>query len=310
MINSDMKKGVGYSIAASVFFAVLYYYATILKPLEGSAIFAWRVILGFPALAFVIHRLQRWREVRSVGGRFLKDPRYLMLQLVCSAVFGVQLWLFVWAPLHGMALDVSMGYFLMPLTMVLAGRLFFKEKLSPLQRWAVAIASVGVLHELWATWSFSWATALVAFGYPPYFILRRYLKIGSLPALFYDFGFLLLPAFYILNHQDLSLLTQLSQWPRLYWQIPVFGLISSVALLGYLSASRLLPLGLFGILGYVEPILLFWVAFLLLGESVQPQDWWTYIPIWLAVVLVAFEGFRAWQLELKYARYRKKAKPR
>ena len=37
-------------------------------------------------------------------------------------MLGVQLWLFLWAPLHGRALPVSLGYFLLPLVMVLAGR--------------------------------------------------------------------------------------------------------------------------------------------------------------------------------------------
>ena len=35
--------------------------------------------------------------------------------LTSSALVGVQLWLFMWAPLHGRALPVSLGYFLLPL---------------------------------------------------------------------------------------------------------------------------------------------------------------------------------------------------
>jgi chloramphenicol-sensitive protein RarD len=79
--------------------------------------------------------------------------------------------------------------------------------------------------------------------------------------------------------------------PRLIWQVPVLGLISSVALVSYLSASRQLPLALFGILGYVEPVLLFWVAYLLLDEPMSASQWWTYIPIWIAIALMALEGF-------------------
>ncbi|MCQ9616875.1 EamA family transporter RarD [Paenalcaligenes niemegkensis] len=290
-----MRKGIGLSVGASVLFAVLYYYATLLKPLEGTEIFAWRVVLGVPALALVITRLKRWSEVLLVLKRMLRDFRYLLLQLACSVLFGVQLWLFVWAPLHQKALDVSMGYFLLPLMMVLAGRLIYKEKLSTMQWIAVTFASLGVLHELLQSYSFSWATALVVFGYPPYFVLRRFLNVGSLTSLFFDFGFLLIPAAYILLSQEVSFVQQFGENWSLYWKVLLFGIISSAALLGYLTASRLLPLGLFGILGYVEPVLLFWVAFLLLGEPVQAHDWFTYIPIWIAVLLVATEGFIAWR---------------
>jgi chloramphenicol-sensitive protein RarD len=59
----------------------------------------------------------------------------------------------------------------------------------------------------------------------------------------------------------------------------------------YIVASRLLPLGLFGLLSYVEPVLLLGVA-LLLGESIQAEEWLTYIPIWMAVAVLVLEGFR------------------
>src|SRR3546814_13625595 len=52
---------------------------------------------------------------------------------------------------------------------------------------------------------------------------------------------------------------------------------------------------LFGILGYVEPVLLFWVAFLFLHEAVSYQAWFTYVPIWIAVVLIAGEGAMVWR---------------
>ena len=122
-----MKKGIGLSVGASGLFALLYYYTTLLKPLDGTEVFAWRVLLGFPALAVVITHFKRWPEVWMVLKRMLTDIRYLFLQVLCSVLFGVQLWLFVWAPLHQKALDVSMGYFLLPLMMVLSGRLFYKE---------------------------------------------------------------------------------------------------------------------------------------------------------------------------------------
>src|SRR3546814_4446930 len=90
----------------------------------------------------------------------------------------MQLWLFAWAPLNQKGLDVSMGYFLLPMVMVLLGRLFYGERLSRVQTMAVLVAAVGVSHELWRSGSFSWATALVMFGYPPYFMLRRWLRMG------------------------------------------------------------------------------------------------------------------------------------
>src|SRR3546814_18995779 len=95
----------------------------------------------------------------------------------------MQLWLFAWAPLNQKGLDVSMGYFLLPMVMVLLGRLFYGERLSRVPTMAVLVAAVGVSHELWRSGSFSWATALVMFGSTPYFMLRRRMRLVSLSAL-------------------------------------------------------------------------------------------------------------------------------
>lgn len=297
-----MKQGVLLSVCSSALFALLYYYVTVLQPLEGDEVFAWRVILAMPALALIISRARGWPEVISVGRRFCTDWRFAGLMVLSAALIGVQLWLFVWAPLHQKALDVSMGYFLLPLMMVVVGRIFYKERLSRMQMLAVAIAAMGVMHELITVSRFSWATALVMLGYPPYFMLRRYLRVGSFSTLWFDMALLVPAAMYVLYIQDQTVWHAFSVQPRLMFLVPVMGLISSIALVSYISASRMLPLGLFGILGYVEPILLFWVALLLLNEPISAQAWFTYIPIWIAVGLVATEGFLAWRREASAVR--------
>lgn len=294
-----MKQGITLSILSSFLFAVLYYYTTVLHPLTGAAVFSWRIVLGLPALALLITRARGWNEVRLTVGRLRSEARLWLLLLLSATLIGVQLLLFVWAPMHQRGLDVSLGYFLLPLVMVLVGRIFYGERLTRTQTVAVLIAVVGVVHELWRADAFSWVTALVMFGYPPYFMLRRSLRMGSFCTLWFDMLFLLPVALVLLYSQDMSVLEQFTRYPGLFGLIPLLGLISSAALVSYISASRMLPLGLFGILGYVEPVLLFWVAFLFLGESMSGQAWLTYIPIWIAVLLMVAEGLFKWIKESK-----------
>lgn len=294
-----MKQGIALSILSSFLFAALYYYATILEPLSGASIFAWRVVLALPVLALLISRARSWTAISEIHRRLRNDWRLWGALLVSGALIGVQLLLFMWAPLHGYGLDVAMGYFLLPLVMVVAGRVFYGERLSGFQKAAVAMALVGVSHELWRVGAFSWATAVVMFGYPPYFMLRRRLRMNSLAGLWFDMLLLAPIALWVLLQQEMSVVAQLMGRPSLWVLVPLLGAISSTALVCYLAASRRLPLGLFGILGYVEPVLLFWVAFLLLGEPVTMDSLGTYLPIWLAVLLMALEGALAWRRESK-----------
>jgi chloramphenicol-sensitive protein RarD len=60
-------------------------------------------------------------------------------------------------------------------------------------------------------------------------------------------------------------------------------------------------MGLFGLLSYVEPVLLVIVA-LLLGESLAPGQWPTYALIFAAVLVLVLDGLRHWLRERRRVR--------
>jgi chloramphenicol-sensitive protein RarD len=119
-----------------------------------------------------------------------------------------------------------------------------------------------------------------------YFVLRRKLKTDNLGGLWWDMVLILPVAITFICKGNPSVV---EQSPRLYVLIPILGVISASALISYIFASRLLAFSVFGLLSYVEPVLLVFVA-LALGESIQREEWMTYLPIWLAVVVLVIEG--------------------
>lgn len=285
-----MSKGIVSSVMASCLFAVMYFYTSLLTPLDGEEIFGWRTLLTLPCLTLFMLVSKDWKRVGELLGRVKRTPVLLLGMVGTSWLMGVQLWLFLWAPLHGRSLEVSMGYFLLPLTMVLTGRLVYGERLSRLQKVAVACAALGVGHELYQNGSFAWETLLVTIGYPIYFVLRRRCRTDHLGGLWCDMCLLLPWALYFVIQGPLSS-GDLQAHPGLYALIPVLGAISASALIAYVLASRLLPFSLFGLLSYVEPVLLVGVA-LLLGETIGPDQWLTYLPIWAAVLVLVLEGVK------------------
>ena len=285
-----MSKGIVASVMASCLFAVMYFYTSLMHPLDGEEIFGWRTLLTLPCLTAFMLVSKDWKRVPELFGRVRRTPLLLLGMVGTSWLMGIQLWLFLWAPLLGRSLDVSMGYFLLPLTMVLTGFLVYRERLSRLQKVAVLCAATGVGHELYLHGSFAWETLVVMIGYPIYFVLRRRCRTDHLGGLWCDMCLLLPWAVYFVM-QGPSSTQALVERPALYGLIPVLGLISASALIAYVLASRLLPFSLFGLLGYIEPVLLVGVA-LLLGESIGPDQWLTYLPIWAAVLVLVLEGVR------------------
>jgi len=275
---------------ASCLFAVMYFYTSLLTPLDGEEIFGWRTLLTLPCLTLFMLVSKDWKRVGELLARVRRTPLLLLGMVGTSWLMGVQLWLFLWAPLHGRSLEVSMGYFLLPLAMVLTGRLVYGERLSRLQKVAVACAALGVGHELYQHGSFAWETLVVTIGYPIYFVLRKRCRTDHLGGLWCDMCLLLPWALYFVIQGPLSP-ADLQAHPGLYALIPILGAISASALIAYVLASRLLPFSLFGLLSYVEPVLLVGVA-LLLGETIGPDQWLTYLPIWAAVLVLVIEGFK------------------
>ncbi|WP_322048195.1 EamA family transporter RarD [Paraburkholderia sp. J67] len=291
MNTYDPKRGITLSVGASALFALMSAYTLLLAPLGGLDIFAWRVIWTAPgALALLVLR-KRLPQLLELVMRAIREPRVALMLVASAALLGAQLWVFLWAPLHGRMLEVSLGYFMLPLVMVLVGRYYYHERLEPLQWLAVACAAVGVVHELWVTHAFSWPTLLTSLGYPPYFVLRRKIHADSLVTFAVEMV-LLLPVAFIEVHAGGSL-ALLGQHKALAWVLlPGLGVLSTIALATYLKSSRLLPMALFGILGYVEPVLLVIVSVTLLGEHLGLRQLATYVPIWVAVALTALHGAR------------------
>ncbi|MGE4408180.1 EamA family transporter, partial [Pseudomonas sp.] len=200
-------------------------------------------------------------------------------------------WLFMWAPINGYGLDVSLGYFLLPLSMVLAGRLLFREAVSRLQRLACLCALVGVGNELLLAAPLSWPALVVALGYPCYFSLRRWIGTANLGGLWFDLV-ISLPVAAAFALADGDTLRLLGERPRLLLLIAGLGALSALALALMIVAGKRLEMALFGLLSYVEPVLLVVVA-ILLGESIARDQWLTYGAIWLAIVVLVVEGLGA-----------------
>lgn len=285
-----MSRGIALSVAASCLFAVMYYYTSLLAPLDGEEIFGWRMLLTLPCVTLFMLISRDWPLVIGLFKRIRQTPALFLGLCGTSALMGVQLWLFLWAPLHGRSLEVSLGYFLLPLTMVLTGRLVYGDRLSRLQKVAVGFAVIGVGHELIQHGRFAWETLLVAGGYPIYFVLRKRLRTDHLGGLWADMCLLMPAALYFVIQGPLNA-ADMASHPQLYLLIPLLGAISALALISYVLASRMLAFSLFGLLSYVEPVLLVMVA-LILGESIAQDQWLTYLPIWLAVVVLVLEGIR------------------
>ncbi|WP_432481265.1 EamA family transporter RarD [Moraxella sp. ZY200743] len=289
--NTSRQKfilGVVLAVFANVLFGVLYSYGQWLSPLSGTSVFLWRMVM---ILGCLLIFLVFSGQIKSVIGdlKAVHGVKAWAWLLLPTPIFGSQLWLFMWAPLNQQGVQTAMGYFLFPLAMVLFGCIFFKEKLTKVQWLAVLLAVAGVALEIMRTGELSWATFWVCMTYPIYYVMRRVQKVRAITGMFVD-AVLIAPfclIYLLMYDQNVSMVLQ-DGW--LFLKVVGLGVISILALQSHLEANRLLPVSLFGLVGYLEPALLFLLAVTVLGGTFTLDMLASYGLIWAGILCLIVQG--------------------
>lgn len=285
--RSRAQLGVVASIASSMMFAVVFVLSAHLDA-TANELFGWRTFFTVVMLVVFLSFTKRWAGMKVLARRIRDNPIIGVALLVSAAMLGLQQWLFTWAPGQGRGLQVALGYFIMPIMLAIIGRLVFKERLGFWRIAAVLVAAAAVIYQTILVGGLSWETILVALGYPVYFTVRRFAGISGSAGLAAEMVLTLPVAILLLLLDDPTLrtLTRLDTAASMIG----FGIFASIALLLYIGASQLLPMSVFGLLSYLEPILLAAAAALVLSEPLPAQELPTYITIGIALILLAVES--------------------
>lgn len=292
-----MGKGVLAAVCSNMLFAMLFLYGTWMRPMNGTEVFAWRMVAMLAALFVLMGMGNGWQAAERFARQTGRNWQRWLLIVLPAPVLASQLWLFVWSPVNGEGMNVAMGYFLFPLAMLAGGRIWFGERLNRLQATAVAAACLGVACELWRSGAFSWATVWVFGTYPLYYLLRRKLGVPALIGLTLDL-LLIAPCALVYIVFSTETLGMIADKPSLAGFVVLLGINSAVAMHLNLKANQLLPVAVFGMLSYLEPVLLFAISLIWLGEPLEAGALLGYGLIWSGLCLMLANGF----LEMKRKR--------
>ena len=264
--TNQTAQGTITAVAANFLYSLLFLFGLIMQPLSGTQVASWRVIMMLISLMLLVTVMKQWQHIVDYL-KTLKTPMEWFLFLIPTPILGAQIWIFMWAPVNGLGLDVTLGYFLYPMIMIMVGRFFYNEEMSLLQWFATIFAAIGIAYDVFQYGTISWATLFVCLGYPPYYLLRRKLAVPPITGLISDLVLLLpvvIVALYCTGGFELAITTS-----KLWYLLPLLGIISTAAMSLTMVASRKLPVSLFGTLCYLEPIFLFVFSITLLQQNVD-----------------------------------------
>ncbi len=254
------------SVSSSFLFSLMFLFGLFMQPLSGTQVASWRVLMMLLSLVLLVSLTKQWQHVFDYL-KTLKTPKEWLLFILPTPILGGQIWLFMWGPVNGYGLDVTLGYFLLPLVMILLGRFLYKEDMSLWQWIAALCAAMGIGYDIFQYGSISWVTLFACLGYPPYYLLRRKLAVPPITGLLSDLT-LLSPVVLIVLYFT-SGFSMAAMSSKFWYLLPLLGAFSAFAMSLSMVASRKLPVSLFGALSYLEPMLLFVLSVTVLNQSLD-----------------------------------------
>jgi len=282
MTPSPTRSGYLYGLAALASWGLLPVYWKQLAAVPSLEVIghraAWSVIF---LLAFCVTR-GATSELINV----LRTPKKVAMLAVTGALIASNWLVYVWGVTHGMLLESSLGYFLCPLVTIALGAFFLKEHLSLTKKYAVALASTGVLLKTLSASTIPWLGLYLAFSMSFYGFARKKLEVSSLVGLTVE-TLLLAPValsylIYLSTQGESHFLTEGLSITVL---LILTGVCTSLPLIWFVRAGQLLPLSTLGILQYLSPTLQFILAVLVFDEPVTAGALVSFSLIWVAIAL-------------------------
>lgn len=206
-------------------------------------------------------------------------------------------WLiFVYAVAVGRIVECSLGYFIYPLMMVVASRLFLKERVSGISWCAVCLAAVGVLIKTIAAGVVPLMGLMVATTFVLYTLTGRMRKAGPITGLTAETLFLAPFALCGILIAEAAGLGRMQAGETMDILLVICtGFITVIPLILHITSTRTIGAALTGMLFYLAPSLQLVLGTVLYGEAFHLADAVAFGLIWLAIGLYSFGHFRGLQ---------------
>ena len=284
---TDSRAGLILSATAFTLWGVYPFYFKALGHVPPLEIVAHRIVWSTLTLAPLIQLRGGWSTVLGA----LMDRRLRWGLGATTVLIAANWFVYVLAVTSGNVLDASLGYFLCPLVNVALGVAFLKERLSPAQIAAVALASAAVLLLIVMLGVVPKIALFLAISFGLYGLARKRLPVDPVTALFLECA-LLVPAG-IAIALWLGLGGQLRTLEGDPWTLVLLalsGIVTVGPLLLFGMGAKRLRLSTIGILQYIAPSMLFVEGVLWFGEPLNPWRLVAFVLIWTALVVYTVDG--------------------
>ena len=290
--QSSTGAGLGFAIAAYGLWGFLPIFFILLAPAGAIEIVAWRIVLSLVFCALLLTVTRGWSRLVAV----IRDRRTTLI-MGLAGIFILANWVtYVFATLTGHVVEASLGYFTNPIVTVLLGVFVLRERLRVMQWVAIGVSALAVLVLAINYGQFPWIALILAFSFGTYGLVKKQVggRVDALSGLTIETAWVSLPAtVVIVVLAATGALTAGGESTGHTVAVLLTGAVTAIPLLFFAAAARRLPLAYLGLTQYLTPILQFLIGVFVLGEAMPAARWWGFGLVWIALVLLTIDMFRA-----------------
>jgi chloramphenicol-sensitive protein RarD len=263
-------------------------YLMLVKSVPPVEYVAWRILFTLPLCGAIIAWRKAGDEVRAVW----RDRRALLTLFASATLIGVNWFLYVWAINSGHVYAASLGYYVLPLLMMLLGLMVLGERLTRLQWAAVALAAGGVAVLATGALTTLWVSLAMALTFGLYGLLRKTVNAGPLAGLMIESLILAPPSLAVVAWYGVTQGSALAQGPATVVAVAFSGPMTAFPLLMFAFAARRLPYTIMGLFQFASPTIVFLLGLLVFREALHPAQLACFVVIWAAVALFVWDILR------------------
>lgn len=287
------------SVKAGVLFALAAY------SMWGIAPMYFKLLTSVPALEIVMHRIV-WSvlvlclllAVRKKFGQVFKairDPKVIATLSISGLLLAANWLVFIWAVNNDQMLDASLGYFINPLFNVLLARFFLHESLTRLQLLAVFVALAGVAFLIFSHGQLPWIALVLATSFSIYGLLRKKVKVDSMPGLLIESCIMLPFALLYWFVMDTTSGNMLANSTDLNVTLLLAGVVTTAPLLCFTAAARRIRYTTLGFFQYIGPSLMFLLAVIHYQEPLDTSRVVTFVCVWSGLLIYVYDSLRVYR---------------
>lgn len=290
-ISGDNQSFVGiiYAVIAFASWGVLPLYWKLLANIPAEEILASRIIFAFAIVFSILAYKKHLYKLKEI----LINKEKLFPTIFSAIMISINWFVYIWAVKSNKLIEVSLGYYINPLIVVLLGMLVLKERLSRIQLLSLFLAAIGVAVMTMSYGKMPWISLTLAFSFGIYGLAKKIIKTESIVSLGVETLIMLPIAVSFLFYKGLS--SSQSIMAIKYSSallLPFTGVATAGPLICFAEAAKRIPLSMLGFLQYIYPTLSLLIGIFIFKEEFTKAHLIGFAFIWLGLIIYSLSQFR------------------